>query len=473
MTDRETKPRRGLRTLIVYSLMVVAPTTVAIALLAGIGDDSATVSATKAVASHALAQLLLAVAVVVAACKAVGWLALRLGQPAVIGEIAAGIVLGPSVLAALWPCGAAAILPNAVMPQLNVLAQLGVVLFVFLAGLELNTKLMRGRGQLALVVSHVSIAVPFLLGVGLAVLAYDRFAPQGTGHLAFALFFGVSLSVTALPVLVRILMDLGIFRSEVGVLALTCAIVDDVTAWSLLALVVALVTATSITGVFLTVALTGSFVGVLFLVVKPVLTRVVARTSVAKLRSVAPLSIVAVLLCAMATEWIGVHAMFGAFMFGMVFPRGNVIEEWLHEKVGGLTTALMLPLFFAYSGLRTDIGLLAADATLWLWCGAILLAAVVGKFVGSAVAAWAVGESWNRALQVGALMNCRGLTELVVLNAGLDLGVLSPTLFTMLVIMSLVSTAMSGPMASWYARRDGQNVVSARFLARSEERVAA
>jgi Kef-type K+ transport system membrane component KefB len=460
--------------LAVYLLMVIVPTTVAIVLLAGISDDSTAASATKTVASHAFAQFLLAVAVVVAACKAVGWLAVRMGQPAVIGEIAAGIVLGPSVLAAVWPSGAAAILPNAVMPQLNVLAQLGVVLFVFLAGLELNTALMRGRGQLALVVSHVSIAVPFLLGVLLAVLAYGKFAPQGTGQLAFALFFGISLSVTALPVLVRILMDLGMFRSEVGVLALTCAIVDDVTAWTLLALVVALVTATSVAGVFLTVAVTGVFAGVLFLVVKPLLARMIDRTSASKLRALAPLSVVAVLLAAMATEWIGVHAMFGAFLFGLVFPRGNVIEEWLHEKVGGLTTALMLPLFFAYSGLRTDIGLLAADATLWLWCGAILVTAVAGKFIGSAVAARAAGETWNRSLQVGSLMNCRGLTELVVLNAGLDLGVLSPTLFTMLVIMALASTAMSGPMAAYFARRDGQNVVSARFrVHREEERAAA
>jgi Kef-type K+ transport system membrane component KefB len=174
----------------------------------------------------------------------------------------------------------------------------------------------------------------------------------------------------------------------------------------------------------------------------------------------------------MATEWIGVHAMFGAFLFGLIFPRGNLIEEWLHEKAGGLTTALMLPLFFAYSGLRTDIGLLAADATLWLWCGAILAVAVAGKLGGSAIAARAVGESWNRSLQVGTLMNCRGLTELVVLNVGLDLGVLSPVMFTMLVIMALISTAMSAPLAAWFARRDRQNIVVARFDADPERSAA-
>jgi Kef-type K+ transport system membrane component KefB len=243
------------------------------------------------------------------------------------------------------------------------------------------------------------------------------------------------------------------FGSEVGVVTLTCALVDDVTAWSLLALVVALVTASSLLGVFLTVGLTAAFVGLLFLVVRPLLNRLMATVNPKRLRQFAPLSIVAVLLCAMATGWIGVHAMFGAFLFGAIFPGGNLITDWLHEKAGGLTTALMLPLFFAYSGLRTNVGLIGAHAGLWLWTGAILLVAVAGKLGGSAVAARAVGENWNRALQVGVLMNCRGLTELVVLNVGLDLGVLSPALFTVLVIMALVSTAMAGPLVSRLARR--------------------
>jgi Kef-type K+ transport system membrane component KefB len=362
------------------------------------------------------------------------------------------------VLGAAWPSGASALLPSSVMPQLNVLAQIGVILFVFLTGLEINTKLLRGRGHLAVVVSHVSIAVPFLLGIGLALLAYTKFAPRGAGFLSFALFFGVSMSVTALPVLVRILKDLGLFRSEVGVVALTCALVDDVTAWTLLALVVALVTASSLVGVLVTIGLTAAFVAVLFLVVRPLLARAVTRISASMLRTTAPLALVAVLISAMVTERIGVHAMFGAFLFGLIFPRGNVVADWLEEKIGGLTTALMLPLFFAYSGLRTQLGLLGAHTELWLWCGLILLVAMAGKLGGSAVAARAVGESWNHALQVGTLMNCRGLTELVVLNVGLDLGVLSPTLFTMLVIMALVSTAMAAPLAAWLARRNGQDV---------------
>jgi len=442
----------------VYLGLVVVPALLAVALLAGGDDDGGTVTATASVAGHPLAQLLLAIAAVVALCKAFGWLAHLLGQPPVIGEIAAGIVLGPSVLGALWPAGAGALVPESVVPQLNALAQIGVVLFVFLTGLELNLALLRGRGRLATVVSHVSIAVPFLLGVVLAVVAFTKFAPQGVGFLAFALFFGVSMSVTALPVLVRILKDVGLFRSEVGAVALTCAVVDDVTAWSLLALVVALATASSLSGVLVTLGLTAAFIALLLLVVKPVLARVISKTAPGRLRHTAPLALVAVLLCAMTTEWIGVHAMFGAFLFGIVFPRDNPVATWLHEKAGGLTSALLLPLFFAYSGLRTDIGLLAGDAELWLWCGAILVVAVAGKLGGAALAARTVGESWNRSLQLGALMNCRGLTELVVLNIGLDLGVLSPTLFTTLVLVALVSTVMTAPLAIALGRRDGQRV---------------
>ena len=467
----KTSPSRklGPRAVAIYAAMVVAPVLVAIALLTRLNSSGRAASTAKMMVGHPLAQLLLAVAVVVGACKAAGWVLQRIGQPPVVGEIAAGIVLGPSVLGTVWPHAASALIPKVVVPQLNVLAQLGVVLFVFLTGLELNTKLLRGKGQLALLVSHVSIAVPFLFGILLALVAYAKFAPQGVGYLAFALFMGVSMSVTALPVLIRILMDLGMFKTEVGVVALTCALVDDVSAWSLLALVVALVTASSMVGVLLTVGLTGVFVALLFLVLRPLMVQLVNRSSESRLRHIAPLSIVAVLLCAMATEWIGVHAMFGAFLFGMVVPRGNVIQKWIEEKVGGLTTALMLPLFFAYSGLRTNIGLLAGHATLWLWTLAILAVAVVGKFAGSAIAARAAGESWNRSLQVGALMNTRGLTELVVLNIGLDLGVLSPTMFTMLVIMALASTAMAAPLVTFFARREKHyEVVEVDFTAARE-----
>ena len=208
---------------------------------------------------HPLARLFLAIAVIVAACKLAGVVMRRLGQPPVIGEIAAGMVLGPSVLGALWPAGAGFLLPQSVLPQINILAQLGVVLFVFLTGLELDLGKLKGRGPLALVVSHVSIATPFMLGVLLAVPAYDRFAPDGVGFLPFALFFGVSMSITALPVLARILADLGLNRTRIGTLVMTCALAGDVTAWILLALVIAVVGVSSIAGVLTTAALTTVF----------------------------------------------------------------------------------------------------------------------------------------------------------------------------------------------------------------------
>ncbi|MGW5717618.1 cation:proton antiporter [Amycolatopsis sp. NPDC003865] len=451
----DTKRKYTSRALGVYGLLVVIPVLASIVLLTRDSKGAGVAAKSAAATGHPVAQLLLAIAVVIAACKAAGWVMRRIGQPPVVGEIAAGIVLGPSVLGAISPSAASALLPTAIMPQLNVLAQVGVVLFVFLAGLEVNTRLMRGRGHLAVVVSHVSIAVPFVLGVLLAVFAYAKFAPQGVGSLAFALFIGVSMSITALPVLVRILKDTGMFHSRIGVVALTCAVVDDVTAWSLLALVVALVTASSLFGVLLTLGLAAAFTGLLYYVVRPLMAKYFSRTSEPKLRRLAPLALVGVLLCAMATEWIGVHAMFGAFMFGLVFPRGNVIEKWLHQNVNGLTTSLMLPLFFAYSGLRTNIRLLS-DPTLWLWCAAILVVAVVGKLVSATAAARSVGETFCRALQIGVLMNCRGLTELIVLNVGLDLGVLSPEMFTMLVLMALISTAMTAPMAVYLDKRAGR-----------------
>jgi Kef-type K+ transport system membrane component KefB len=335
--------------------MVVVPVVVSIALLTGDGDLKGA-SSSAAGDGHPLAQLLLALAIVVAACKVAGWLCGTSASPPLVGEIAAGIVLGPSVLGAVWPAGARALFTPELMLKLDSLAQIGVVLFVFLAGLEVNTKLMRGRGHLAMVVSYVSIALPFLL-VSLAIVAYTRFGPKGIGFLAFASFLGVLLSVTALPVLVRILKDTGLFHTEVGVVALTCAVVDDVTARCLLALVaVALATASSLTGVLITIAATAAFVSLLVFVFRPLLNRFVARSSESMLRTLARLALVGVPLCAMLTEQVGVHAMFGAFVFGLVFPRDNAATTWLRENTGELVGTLLSPLFCAYSGLRTDIG---------------------------------------------------------------------------------------------------------------------
>ncbi len=432
----------------IYTALVIVPAGAAVVALlsADVGGEHTATGGANAgsVVEHPLARLFLAIAAVVAACKIAGVLVRRIGQPPVIGEIAAGIVLGPSVLGALWPSGQAFLIPEEVLPRLNTLAQLGVVLFVFLIGLELDLGKLKGRGPLALVVSHVSIAAPFLLGVLLAIAAYDRFAPEGVGFLPFALFLGVSLSITALPVLARILVDLGMYRSRIGALVMTCALAGDVTAWILLALVVAVVGVSSMAGVLVTIVLTAAFAGLLF-ALRPWLTRVLETTRAHQVRVTSQLLIVGVLVCATATEWVGVHAIFGAFLLGLILPGDSLVGKRLHNTIGSLTTTLLLPLFFAYSGLRTELTLLD-DGGMWVWCGAILVLAVAGKLGGSVAAARSLGTSWNQSVQIGALMNCRGLTELVVLNIGLDLGVLTPDLFAIMVLMALVTTAMASPV---------------------------
>jgi K+:H+ antiporter len=432
---------------VTYSLLVIIPVVAIVAFLSLAAVPKKPGSApTRAAAVDLFPRLLIAVVVIVGACTLVGVLFRRIGQPPVVGEILTGILLGPSVLGALWPAASHWLFPPTIMPQLNALAQLGVILFVFVAGLELNSSLLRGRGDVAVVVSHVSIAVPFLLGVVLALAAYRTFAPGGVGFMSFALFMGASMSVTALPVLARILMDRGMYRSDVGTVALTCALVDDVTAWCLLAAAVALTRSTTAGGVVLTIGLTAGFALLMTFAVRPGLRRMSTGPFARRMETFLPTVLLALLLAALATDRIGVHSIFGAFVFGLICPNDLPVFRAVREKVGGLTTALLLPLFFTYSGLRTDLGLLGLSTTLWLWCVVILIVSITGKLAGSAIGARSVGVSWPKSIQLGALMNSRGLTELIVLNVGLDLGVLNRTLFTILVIMAVVSTAMTAPI---------------------------
>jgi Kef-type K+ transport system membrane component KefB len=447
--------RSPLRLGATYSLLVIVPVVAIVAFLSLAGGPSrpGPLRAGAAPAADLFPRVLLAVVAIVAACALVGALFRWLGQPAVVGEILTGILLGPSVLGAVWPAATARLFPAGIMPQLDALAQLGVILFVFVAGLEVNTRALRGRGDVAVVVSHVSIAVPFLLGVVLALLAYGTFAPGGVEFIPFALFLGASMSVTALPVLARILMEKGMYRSDVGTVAITCALVSDVTAWCLLATAVALTRSATLAGVLVTIALTAGFAVLMVLGLRPAL-RLAGRERLAgRPDLLLPLVLLGLLAAALATDRIGVHAIFGAFVFGLACPRDLAVFRAVREKVGDLTTALLLPLFFTYSGLRTDIGLLGLNLGRWLWCGLILVVAVAGKLAASAVAARAVGVGWPTSLQLGALLNARGLTELIVLNVGLDLGVLNRTLFTMLVIMALVSTAMTAPILTAVQRR--------------------
>lgn len=444
---QEKIPHRGVRVAAAYAILVLAPAIGAAAFL--VVRHSGTLSGRShglASASGSLAKFLLAMAIIVAGARLAGMLARRLRQPAVIGEILLGIVLGPSVLGAFWPAGLRWLIPPSALPQLNVVAEIGVVLFVFLVGAELNTGALRGERSLALTVSHVGVAIPFVAGIAIAIGGYSLFAPPGLRLIPFALFVGETLSITALPVLARILMDTDLYGSQVGTFALTCAMISDVTAWCLLGLVIALATSGTANGFFLTLGLVAAFIAVLVVLVRPLMRRIAAGTGRFRSGAVVPAALMGLLLSALATQWIGVNSIFGAFLFGLILPADTPWVRRLRDTVGPVTTVLLLPLFFVYSGLRTDIGLLGLNPVTWLWTGLILVAAVAGKLGGSAIAARAGGKSWFRSVQIGALMNTRGLTELIVLNVGIDLGLLSKKLFTMLVIMALISTMMTGPI---------------------------
>jgi Kef-type K+ transport system membrane component KefB len=392
----------------------------------------------------ALAHVLLALAAVVATGRCLGKLFAYLGQPPVVGEVTAGILLGPSFLGWLIPGASTFLLPPSVAPFLGVLSQLGVILYMFLVGLELNAGLLRSRARATIAISHASIVVPFVLGAALALWLYPRLAHGGVRFTSFALFLGVAMSITAFPVLARILRDRRLTTTELGIIALGCAAADDVTAWCLLAFVVGVAQA-DLSGALLVTSLALLFVAFMFLVVRPLAARLVRRHADDKVPpGLVPWMFVAVLLAALATETIGVHALFGAFLLGAVIPHDSAVARSLTRKLEDLVTALLLPAFFAYTGMRTRIGLVAGLDE-WLMCGAIVLTATAGKFGGTLLAARWTGSSWRTAAALGALMNTRGLMELIVLNIGLDLGVITPTLFAMMVLMALATTVATTP----------------------------
>jgi Kef-type K+ transport system membrane component KefB len=393
-------------------------------------------------ASDVLLHVLLALASVVVVGRLLARAFRAIGQPPVIGEVIGGILLGPSLLGHVAPDLHGYILPQTVAPFLSVVAQLGVILYMFLVGLELNVEPLRRRAQAAVMTSHASIVAPFVLGSLLALYLYPSLSPAGVSFTSFALFMGVAMSITAFPVLARILSDRGMTRSELGVIALTCAAVDDVTAWCLLAFVVGVVQA-RMEGAVLVAVLTLVFIAVMFLVVKPLGALAVRR--LADRQTAIALVLVGLLLSALVSERIGVHAIFGAFLFGAVLPHDTALARSLKERMEDLVTVLLLPAFFAFTGMRTEIGLVSGLDE-WLICGLILLVATAGKFGGTLAAARFTGLPWRQAAGLGILMNTRGLMELVVLNIGLDLGVISPTLFTMMVLMALATTIATTPV---------------------------
>ncbi len=368
-----------------------------------------------------------------------------LGQPPVIGEVIAGILLGPSLLG---PEASALILPTTIAPFLGVIAQLGVILYMFTVGLSLQGERLKHRARAAVAISHASIVVPFLLGALLALNLYPRLSSREVPFTSFALFMGVAMSITAFPVLARILTDRGMMQTELGILAVSCAAADDVTAWCLLAFVVAVAKSRPDQG-FMVVAATLAYIGVMVLLARPFLRRFIARWESEQLpRSAVAFVFVALLLSALATEAIGIHAIFGAFLLGAVIPADSGVARILSRQLESVVTVLLLPAFFAFTGMRTRIDLLSS-LDQWLICGLIILVATVGKFGGTVLAARLAGLDWRSTMALGTLMNTRGLMELIVLNIGLDLQVISPVLFAMMVFMALTTTMITAPVLRW------------------------
>ena len=371
-------------------------------------------------------------------------------QPLVIGEIVAGIMLGPSLFGWLAPDIATALFPAQAVPFLNVLSQVGLIFFMFLIGLELNPKYLSGQLEVAVLISHVSILVPFSMGTLLALLLYPLVSNASVSFTAFALFLGAAMSITAFPVLARIITENNLQNTRLGTLALTCAAVDDVTAWCVLALAIAVANTNDMAKALPTILAALLYITFMVTVGRWFLQRVATyyeRTGRLTQFLLAGIYM-GVVASALITEVIGIHLIFGAFLLGAVMPKNAGLVKDLAEKTEDFVLTFLLPIFFAYSGLRTEIGLLNTPR-LWLLCALVVAVAISGKYFGTYIAARVSGIENREASALGWLMNTRGLTELIVLNIGLSLGVISPLLFTMLVIMALVTTFMTSPLLEW------------------------
>jgi Kef-type K+ transport system membrane component KefB len=376
--------------------------------------------------------------------RLLGALFKRAGQPPVIGEVVGGILLGPSFLGLFSPAAYRFLLPPEIAPTLGVVAQIGVIIYMFLIGLEFNPELLRQRAKPTLSISISSILLPFALGLGLAVYLSEQFSPPTVPFTPFALFLGLSMSITAFPVLARILTDIGLAKTPLGTIALTCAAFEDIAAWCLLAFVTGYVQATA-GSALIVAALTVGFTLVMFAIVRPIAARLVAGLKETNpTQGTLAVVLVGLLMSAWTTEVIGIHAVFGAFLFGVMVPHQSNLARALHQNLESLTT-LLLPAFFAFTGMRTEIGLLNGYYE-WAVCILIIVVATTGKWGGALLGARLTGLSWRDASALGVLVNTRGLMELIVLNVGLELGVISQTLFTMMVLMALATTIATTPL---------------------------
>jgi Kef-type K+ transport system membrane component KefB len=396
--------------------------------------------------SHPLAMLILQIVAIIIISRVFGFIFNKIGQPTVIGEIIAGITLGPSILGYFFPELSLFLFPAGSLPNLQFLSQVGLILFMFVIGMELDLKVLRNQAHDAVVISHASIIIPYFLGMGLAYYMYAEFAPDNISFVSFALFMGIAMSITAFPVLARVIQERDLTKTKLGIIAITCAATDDITAWCILAAVIAIVKAGTVTSAIYTIGLAILYVLFMVFVMQPFLKKIgnVYSEKETISKSIVAMAFLVLLGSAYLAEIIGIHALFGAFLAGVIMPPHFSFRKIMTEKTEDVSLVLLLPLFFVFTGLRTQIGLLN-ETHLWIVCGIIILTAVAGKFGGSTFAARYVGQSWKESLSIGALMNTRGLMELIVLNIGYDLGVLSPEVFAMMVLMALVTTFMTGP----------------------------
>jgi Kef-type K+ transport system membrane component KefB len=395
-----------------------------------------------------LFTLVLQIAVVLAACRVTGELFRRIHQPRVVGEMFAGIMLGPSLLGWIAPHFSSYLFPASSLGFLNALSQVGVVVFMFLVGLGINPSELKKEGHAAVLTSHVSITAPFVLAALLSLYLYPRLSDDSVSFSSFALFMGAAMSITAFPVLARILAERDMLGSRLGTVAIACAAVDDVTGWCILAYIVVLIrSAHSSNSIWVTIGGIIAFALVMMYAVRRLLLgfEKVYRNTGALSENLMALMLLLVLASSLFTEFLGIHLLFGAFLMGAIMPKEHQFVRYVLDRFETITVTLLLPLFFAFTGLRTNIALVKGPE-MWMYCGLIILVATAGKLGGSTLASWLSGMPLREAAGLGTLMNTRGLMELVILNIGLDIGVISPALFSMMVVMALFTTFMTTPV---------------------------
>ena len=391
--------------------------------------------------------LLLQLLLILSISRMFGILFSKFNQPTVIGEIVAGIFLGLSVLGNLFPHFFNFVFPSHSFSNLEVLSKIGLAFFMFIIGMELDLEALKNKAKSAFIISVSSIIVPFIAGIVLAYFLFSTFSIPQTPFSVFALFMGISLSITAFPVLARIVKARGMQKTDLGTLALSAAAIADEIAWCLLALIIALTRAGNFSMGLFTIFSATIYILIMFFVVRPVIDKIISRIREAHYgdQNIILLSFILLLLSAFLAETIGIHMLFGAFLAGVIIPQNQKLKFALTSKLEDVSELFLLPIFFAFTGLRLQINLLNAPH-LWVICAIVIAVAIIGKFAGTAIPAKLVGMNWKDSFSLGAFMNTRGLMELVVLNIGYELHILSPELFAILVIMAILTTILTSPL---------------------------